>query len=141
MSTKIDRMPTLLCGLTALVISAGAFAGQDRTNQPMQNSTPTTQSTPSTPATTPRSSAALNDLNQPSMSATAQTKFDALDTNHDGAISKQEAMASTSLNSEFAKLDADKNSKLSLSEFMSAQNLASIKVDKTQKDQSKKDYR
>ena len=140
MTTKIHRTPTLLCGLTALVISAGAVAGQDRTNQPMQKSTPTTQSTPSTSATT-RSSSAMNDLNDTSMSATAQTKFDALDTNHDGAISKQEAMASASLNGEFAKLDADKNNKLSLSEFMSAKNLASIKVDKTQKDQSKKDYR
>jgi hypothetical protein len=133
----------MLCGLTALALSAGAMAGQDRTNQPMQNSTPSAQTNPSTTPSAAERNAALNDRNDTSMSATAQTKFDALDVNHDGAISKQEAQASKALDNEFARLDADKNSKLSLSEFMSAQNLASIKVDKTkmQKDESKKDYR
>ena len=147
MSNVIHRMPSVLCGLAALVLASGAMAtgGEDRTDQPMQNSTPTAQ-TPQADkpmaSSANRSAAAMNDRSGLTMSETAQAKFDAIDADHDGTIDKQEAQASKALSNEFSRLDSDKNNKLSLSEFMSAQNLASIKVDKndaTDKSHSKKD--
>jgi hypothetical protein len=137
-------MPVLLSGLSALVLSAGAWAnGPDKGNAAAQNSTPTSSSQPAQPATSPRATSATNTMNSDtSMSATAQTKFDSIDSDHDGSVSKQEAMASNSLNAEFTRLDANKDNKLSLAEFMSAKNLASIKVDKNDKSKSdkKSDY-
>ena len=58
----------------------------------------------------------------------AQTKFDALDANHDGYIDKQEASVSKPLQDEFASIDANKDNKLSLIEFQNVKDLASIKV-------------
>lgn len=60
----------------------------------------------------------------------AQAKFDALDANHDGYIDKQEAAVSKPLANEFAKLDTNKDNKLSLMEFQSVKDLASIKTSK-----------
>ena len=60
----------------------------------------------------------------------AQTKFDALDANHDGYIDKQEAAISKPLVNEFAKIDSNKDNKLSLIEFQNVKDLASIKTSK-----------
>ena len=66
----------------------------------------------------------------------AQTKFDALDTNHDGYIDKQEAAADSKLKNQFAKLDANKDAKLSITEFSSAKGLAMNKKAKSNDDSS-----
>jgi EF-hand domain pair len=58
----------------------------------------------------------------------AQAKFDALDANHDGYIDKQEAAASKPLQKEFAKIDTNKDNKLSLIEFQNVKDLAAIKT-------------
>lgn len=134
MKSTMHRIPALLCGVTALVLSAGALAnGQDRstTDQSMQNSTPRSQT--STVGSNNSNAATTSTARNDSSSATAQTKFDQLDTNHDGSISKEEAQASNSLKAEFSRLDSNKDNKLSMTEFMSASNMASIKVDKTNK--------
>ncbi len=76
-------------------------------------------------------------MSQPAAPATSadnksavQAKFDALDANHDGYIDKQEAAVSKTLANEFAKLDTNKDNKLSLMEFQSVKDLASIKTSK-----------
>ena len=53
-----------------------------------------------------------------------QSKFDALDVNHDGYIDKQEAAADAALKNQFAKIDANKDAKLTITEFSSAKGLA-----------------
>ena len=130
MKSNMHRLPTLLCGAVALILSAGAMANsQDRASTAAQNSTPRS----TTPAATSRSSMDNSMATTNNSSATAQTKFSQLDTNNDGKISKQEAQASKTLSREFAKLDSNKDNQLSLTEFMSATNMASIKVDKNNK--------
>jgi len=60
-----------------------------------------------------------------------QSKFDALDVNHDGYIDKQEAAADAALKNQFAKIDANKDAKLTVTEFSSAKGLAMNKKVKT----------
>jgi len=63
----------------------------------------------------------------------AKGKFDMLDTNHDGYVDQQEAAASNALSAQFSQFDSNKDSKLSLTEFASIHDLASIKIDKKKK--------
>ena len=67
-----------------------------------------------------------------------QSKFDSLDVNHDGYVDKQEAAADSKLSKQFAKIDANKDSKLSITEFSSAKGLAMNKkaTTKSNKDDS-----
>jgi Ca2+-binding EF-hand superfamily protein len=60
-----------------------------------------------------------------------QSKFDSLDVNHDGYIDKQEAAADSKLKNQFAKVDANKDAKLSITEFSSAKGLAMNKKAKS----------
>jgi len=60
-----------------------------------------------------------------------QSKFDSLDVNHDGYIDKQEAAADSKLKGQFAKVDANKDAKLSITEFSSANGLAMNKNTKS----------
>lgn len=109
----------LSLAVAALALSAAAFAQED----PMakgQGQGQQAMSQPTTPA--PSSST--------STKSTAQTKFDALDSNHDGYIDKQEAAVSKPLANEFAKIDSNKDNKLSLIEFQNVKDLASIKTSK-----------
>jgi Ca2+-binding EF-hand superfamily protein len=53
-----------------------------------------------------------------------QSKFDALDLNHDGYVDKQEAAVEAKLSNQFAKIDANKDGKLSITEFSNAKGLA-----------------
>jgi hypothetical protein len=110
----------LSLAVAALGLSAAAFAQED----PMAKSQgqQQKQQSMSQPATTPAPSTDTR--------SAAQTKFDALDANHDGYIDKQEAAVSKPLANEFAKLDSNKDSKLSLIEFQSVKDLASIKTSK-----------
>ena len=60
----------------------------------------------------------------------AHDKFDALDVDHDGAVTRQEAMPSNTLKASFAKFDTNHDGKLSLQEFAAINDLAAIKHDK-----------
>jgi Ca2+-binding EF-hand superfamily protein len=63
-----------------------------------------------------------------------QSKFDSLDVNHDGYIDKQEAASDSKLLKQFDRLDANKDMKLSLTEFSSAKGLAMTTKEKAEKD-------
>lgn len=62
--------------------------------------------------------------------ATLQAKFDALDTDHDGTIDRDEAAASDVLSAQFNTLDTRGDGKLTLDEFTTATNLSSVRVDR-----------
>jgi len=109
----------LSLAVAALALSAAAFAQEDpMAKGQVQQQKQQAMSQPASPTTSTDSRSA------------AQTKFDALDANHDGYIDKQEAAVSKPLANEFAKLDSNKDSKLSLMEFQSVKDLASIKTSK-----------
>ena len=111
---------TFYTAVAVVAFGAGsAFAAapeKDPGQKDASQDVPMQQSTPSTAQT--------------ATSASAYEKFDAIDTNRDGSIDKQEADASKALSAEFAKLDANKDGKLSMTEFNNAKDLAAIKVDK-----------
>ena len=107
--------------LAAVVVCVSALAAAQE--DPMAKNPALSQSTSQSAAVAPATS---NDAK-----SIAQSKFDALDANHDGYIDKQEAAVSKPLLNEFAKIDANKDSKLSLIEFQNVKDLASIKVKTT----------
>jgi hypothetical protein len=113
----------LSLAVAALALSAAAFAQEDpmakgQVQQQGQQQGQQSMNQPAAPAPSTDTRSA------------AQTKFDALDTNHDGYIDKQEAAVSKPLVNEFAKIDSNKDNKLSLIEFQSIKDLASIKTSK-----------
>ena len=59
--------------------------------------------------------------------AAIKSNFDAFDKNGDGYISKDEAAADPHLTAQFNTLDADHDGKLSVTEFMSAANVAEFR--------------
>ena len=139
MKTFHTRSPAFLAGGLALALmAASAYAAtppadpDPTSKQPMEDTTlPKTQST--TPySTSSDASAAASDSQQISM----QSKFDSLDVNHDGYIDKQEAAADPKLQQQFARLDANKDSKLSMKEFSNAKGLALNKKPKSSNDKS-----
>lgn len=141
MKTSLKRSPVLLAGSLALALMAGAaFATNpppdpDPTSKgkPMEDTTvPPSQSTTPYSSSTTSSSATSGELN--SQTIGMQSKFDALDVNHDGYIDKQEAAADSKLKAQFAKLDANKDAKLSITEFSSAKGLAMNKKAKSNDD-------
>lgn len=123
MSNNLHK--TVLAAMAALSFAAAtAFAAAPEKDPGQKDASaardaPMQQSMPSTPTT--------------ATSASAYQKFDAIDTNRDGSIDKQEADASKALSAEFARLDANKDGKLSMTEFNNAKDLAAIKVDKKAK--------
>ena len=105
--------------LTALALSVAASAQEDpMAKSQVQQQKQQSMSQQAAPATSTDTRSA------------AQAKFDALDANHDGYIDKQEAAVSKPLANEFAKLDSNKDNKLSLMEFQNVKDLASIKTSK-----------
>lgn len=106
---------SLAFAAAALCASALAAAQED----PMAKSPTRSQSTSQSAATAPAPS---NDAK-----SSAQVKFEALDANHDGYIDRQEAAVSKPLRNEFARIDANKDNKLSLIEFETVKDLASIR--------------
>jgi len=121
----------MLAGVAAMALSAGALAaapekdpGQQQATQATDRAAAADTATTSSTTPTPASEMSSND------SMAAQTKFDSIDMNHDGSIDKQEAAASKQLNAQFTKLDKNKDGKLSMTEFNSAKDIASIKVDR-----------
>jgi hypothetical protein len=111
----------LSLAVAALALSAAAFAQEDPMAKSQgQQQKQESMSQPATPAPSTGSDT----------KSAAQTKFDALDANHDGYIDKQEAAVSKPLANEFAKLDTNKDNKLSLMEFQNVKDLASIKTSK-----------
>jgi hypothetical protein len=127
MKTQTKRTRLFLPALIALTFaSAGALAQEDKTmtNQPQQAASPEQpKSTSQSPMDATTAAPATN-------STLAQAKFDMLDTNHDGYVDKQEANASSALSARFSKIDGNRDGKLSLTEFASINDLASIKIDK-----------
>ena len=110
----------LSLAVAALALSAAAFAQEDpMAKGQVQQQKQQSMSQPASPTTSTTDNRSA-----------AQAKFDALDANHDGYIDKQEAAVSKPLANEFAKLDSNKDSKLSLIEFQSVKDLASIKTSK-----------
>jgi len=110
----------LSLAVAALALSAAAFAQED----PMAKGQAQQQ------GQQPQSMTQAAPASSTDGKSVAQTKFDALDTNHDGYIDKQEAAVSKPLANEFAKIDSNKDSKLSLIEFQNVKDLASIKTSK-----------
>jgi len=109
----------LSLAVAALALSAAAIAQEDPMAKGQgQQQKQQSMSQPAAPVASTDSKSA------------AQVKFDALDSNHDGYIDKQEAAVSKPLANEFAKLDSNKDNKLSLIEFQNVKDLASIKTSK-----------
>jgi hypothetical protein len=120
MTNNIQR--TLLAAMAATAFAAGTAMAAAPEKDPGQQQPTSAQPTQSMDQTAPATS-------DTSTSAAAYEKFDALDADHDGSIDKQEANASKVLSAQFAKLDTNKDGKLSITEFNNAQNMASIKID------------
>jgi hypothetical protein len=118
MKNRILTPCVALFGLTVAVTAgtslAAGYSNNPATNQPLPASTPYTR---------------LTNDNVNDHGTMAQAKFDQLDTDHDGTIDKQEAMASEELTVRFDKLDIDHDGKLSSSEFSAIKDLASIRID------------
>jgi len=139
MKTLHTRSPTFLAGGLALaLIASGAFAvappaDPDPTSKgtPMEDtSMPSKQSTtPYSSSSSTSSSTTSSDMSSKTISM--QSKFDSLDVNRDGYVDKQEAAADTKLSKQFAKIDANKDTKLSITEFSSAKGLAMNKKTNT----------
>jgi hypothetical protein len=143
MKTLHTRSPTFLAGGLALaLVAAGAFAASppadpDPTSKgtPMEDAhVPNTQSTTPYSSSTSSSKSTSTSSDMSSKTISMQSKFDSLDVNHDGYIDKQEAAADTKLSKQFAKLDANKDTKLSVTEFSSAKGLAMNKNANTKTD-------
>jgi len=128
-----NRLATL-AGIAALALAAGtAWAAAPEKDPGQQQATQATDRAAAANTATSAPATSSADMGS-SDSMAAQTKFDALDVNHDGSIDKQEASVSKQLNAQFAKLDKNADGKLSMMEFNTAKDIASIKVDrKTQK--------
>jgi hypothetical protein len=146
MKTFQTRSPTYLAGgLTLALMAAGTFAAVPPADpDPASKGTPMEDTTvPNTQSTTPyssSSSATSSDMSSKTISM--QSRFDQLDVNHDGYIDKQEAAADSTLSKQFAKLDANKDVKLSITEFANAKGLAMNKKANTKtnnEDSSTKD--
>jgi hypothetical protein len=147
MKTLHTRSPTFLAGGLALALfAANAFAAAasppadpDPTSKgtPMEDThVPNTQSTRPYSSSSSSSSTSSTSSDMSAKTIGMQSKFDSLDVNHDGYIDKQEAAADTKLSNQFAKLDANKDSKLSITELSNAKGLA---MNKKTKDSSTKD--
>lgn len=141
MKTFHTRSPTFLVGGLALALmTGGAFAASPpadpdpSSKTPMEDSTMPTSTTPyskTNPTNTTSSDTTTAADNSKAISM--QSNFDTLDVNHDGYIDKQEAAADSKLNKQFAKLDANKDNKLSVTEFSNAKGLALNKKSKSSK--------
>ena len=132
MKTSLTRSPMLLAGGLALaLIATGALAATPPADpDPTSKGTPMEDTTvPNSHSTTPYSGSSSKPSSSTSSDMSSQTismqsKFDQLDVNHDGYIDKQEAAADPKLSKQFAKLDANKDVKLSITEFANAKGLA-----------------
>lgn len=140
MKTSYLRLPAFLAGSLALALTAaGAFAASppadpDPTSKgtPMEDTTsPTSQSTTPYSSSSSKTSSDISATSSNSQTLSMQSSFDSLDVNHDGYIDKQEAAADLKLKNQFAKLDANKDAKLSITEFSSAKGLAMNKKAKS----------
>jgi hypothetical protein len=142
MKHPYSRSSMLAGGLALALATAGAFAAAPTpstptdpaaTNTPMQEDAQSPSK--ANPSTTPYSStSASSDMKSEKISVSMQSKFDSLDVNHDGYIDKQEAAADSKLLAQFDRLDANKDSKLSLAEFANAKGLAMTTKEKSEKD-------
>lgn len=136
------RSSTLLAsGLALALTAAGVFAASPPADpDPTAKGTPMEDTTmPKTQSTTPYSTSSSTSSDPSSQTISMQSKFDSLDVNHDGYIDKQEAAADSKLKQQFAKLDANKDTKLSVTEFSNAKGLAMNKKPKSSDEKSSTD--
>jgi len=120
-----SRSPNFLAGGLALALMAvGAFAA---TPPPPPDPDPTAKGMPMQDVQSPTQSSSPTQSMSSKKMISMQEKFDSLDINRDGYISKQEAAADPQLQSQFDALDANRDGKLSMSEFKNAQGLAMSK--------------
>lgn len=130
MSTISSRSRTLLAAALALAMASwGAIAAPPDRENPIDKD-PSTQMTPPVPPKATTEPAVAGTM----ISTDTQMQFDARDTNHDGYIDKAEARSEQKLLSQFNTLDADKDGKLSATEFMNAKNLAKLTPKKNSMD-------
>jgi len=125
--------------LPAAVLLAGAAWAVPPQESPMshepenmqQNRIPEDQAAQSSDAASTQNNAAHDPTTAtgtPAVSMAAiKSNFDAFDKNGDGYISKDEAAADPHLTAQFNTLDADHDGKLSVTEFMSAANVAEFR--------------
>jgi hypothetical protein len=146
MKTLHSRLPTVLAGAFALALStAGVFAATapadpDPTSKgiPMEDTAvPKSQATTPYSDTSSTTSKSTSEKGSSSQMISMQSKFDSLDINHDGYIDLQEASADSKLSKQFSKLDANKDNKLSVTEFANAKGLAMNKKPAASKSSSK----
>ena len=147
MKTFHTRSPAYLVGGLALALSAaGVFAAtppadpDPASKTPMEDSSMPASTTPYSKTTNPTSTSIdTSTAASNSQTLSMQSNFDTLDVNHDGYIDKQEAKADSKLGKQFAKLDANKDSKLSITEFANAKGLAMNKKPKSSDEKSSSD--
>jgi len=105
----------MLTGVAVMALSVGAIAAAPEKDPGQQQATQATDraaaaDTATTSSATPATGSSPTEMSS-NDSLAAQTKFDSIDSNHDGSIDKQEAAASKQLNAQFAKLDKNKDEK------------------------------
>ena len=116
-----SRTRTMLPTAMALVLASwGAMAAPPEKETPIDKEPATQMTQPTPPKTTTAATT------QSTAAGNMQAEFDARDTNRDGFIDKSEANSDKKLLTQFNKLDADKDGKLSATEFMNAKNLAKL---------------
>jgi hypothetical protein len=154
MSTSIRMRPALLAGATALLLSAGAAlavaqdqdepiqkqtraqdesvpAPVDRQDEPPSRTSAET-STMREPESVPPTSATALPPERPTAATTGitpavQAQFDALDTDHDGTIDRNEAASSRVLSAQFSALDSKGSGRLTIEQFAAASDIALIR--------------
>jgi hypothetical protein len=132
---RLALLPAFLLPLAA--VGAGPDAGAPQPRQPMNDvlrePAAAAQATPPSepPALPPQNTQAL----PPGVTKGAEQSFSALDRDHDGLLDRDEASRSTVLGAQFATLDSNADGHLSMAEFSAASNLASIRLDRQDRDE------
>lgn len=97
-------MKCKICLATLFLLSAVSLGAISAEATPPSAGSPATRSAPGTPA-------------PPATSDQPAPIFDALDTNHDGYVTKEEAKRSADVTARFKELDTDHDGRTSASEF------------------------
>ena len=112
-----------------ILIAQGGGGGDTGASNRQEGASPPGQASPGAPRSTTsgmdRSTGAARHTNPSgSGSTTRHGRFDALDKNHDGYISRDEAKNASELDTRFSELDTNNDGKLSRSEYGTLQSSA-----------------
>ena len=133
MSARLNRS-MLLVALSVLLVTGAAVASDKDADQPPVARAQSGSGAPTQDAEhVAQNSTTFNDV-----TADVHSKFDSLDTDHDGTIDQKEASVSNILGSQFSALDTNADGKLSITEFAAASDLASIKTADGNRDRQEK---